>query len=117
MNTEAPVTISGVIFFSFSKCMKRLRHRTALKKKTLRHLTASRRDEAWNTQISGSLQPRSGNSQSYKVPKGGRAGGCQGNAHARPESFIVSYYKQEESGPVKNRNLTKSVRLLTGWLS
>ena len=116
MNTEAPVTISGVIVFSFSKCMKPLRHLTALKK-TLRHLAASRREEAWNTQISGSLQPRSGSSQSYKVPKGGRGDGRQGNDNAKPEAFIVSYCKQEESGLVKNRNLTKSVRLLTGWLS
>jgi len=80
MNTEAPVTISGVIVFSFSHCMKRLRHLKALKKKTLagilqpqqrRSLEHSnlrceksesldsqasyslRREEARNTQISG----------------------------------------------------------------
>jgi hypothetical protein len=41
MNTEAPVTISGVLVFLFSQCMKRLRHLKALKKKTLRNLTAS----------------------------------------------------------------------------
>jgi len=42
------------------------------------------------------------------MPKGGRGGGRKGDAHAKPEAPIVSSSKHEESGPVKNRNLTKS---------